>query len=223
MLDKNKTDNKLGADIREMLMEIGVETPFSTCESAENREKVIREAMTDIMVNGLGLDITDDSLAETPRRVAKMFVREVFWGLDYNNFPKITTIENRMQYDSMLLERNIKVHSFCEHHFVPMVGKAFVAYIPAEKVVGLSKINRVVEFFSRRPQVQERLTEQVFHTLQHILETENVAVLIKAEHFCVKLRGIEDIGSDTVTSRLGGVFMHNSTVRNEFYNLIGKG
>lgn len=149
-----------------------------------------------------------------------MFLNEIFWGLDYKNFPKITTIENKMGYDTMLLERNIKVSSTCEHHFIPMMGVAFVAYLPNKKVIGLSKINRIVEFFSRRPQVQERLVEQIFHTLCMILETDNVAVLIKAEHTCVKLRGVEDINSDTITSKLGGHFLEGGALRNEFFQSI---
>jgi len=158
-------------------------------------------------------------LRETPRRVAKMFMYEIFGGLDYVNFPKITTIGNKMNYDSMLLERHIRVTSICEHHFVPIVGEAFVAYIPREKVIGLSKINRIVEFFCRRPQVQERLTEQIHAALCFILDTENVAVVLKAQHLCVQLRGVEDMQSDTITSRLGGVFFKGE-LRNEFLQSI---
>ena len=185
----------------------------------ENKRKVIKNAVTDIMTV-LGLDLSDDSLAETPKRISKMYVDELYAGLDYENFPKITTIENKMEYDTMLLERHIAVKSTCEHHFVAFMGEAFVAYIPNEKVIGLSKINRIVEFFSRRPQVQERLTEQIFHTLCYLLETENVAVVIKAAHFCVKLRGVEDVNSDTITSRLGGAFLEKEKLRDEFYQAI---
>lgn len=220
MIDKDKTSPELGEQIHKVLIENGVETPLIYAEiSDDEKRKVIKNAFTDIM-SALGLDLSDDSLAETPKRIAKMFVNEIYAGLDYENFPKITTIENKMQYNTMLLERHISVKSTCEHHFVAFMGEAFVAYIPNKKVIGLSKINRIVEFFSRRPQVQERLTEQIFHTLCYLLETDNVAVVIKAAHFCVKLRGVEDVNSDTITSRLGGAFYGNDKLREEFYQAI---
>lgn len=221
MLDKTKTDSVLGASVNEMLLELGVETPMAglTPLTSEDKYASIKDAVFDIM-QCLGLDTEDDSLARTPHRIAKMFLDELFWGLAYDNFPKITTIENKMQYNSLLMERHIKVHSMCEHHFVPIIGEAFIAYIPNERVIGLSKINRVVEFFCRRPQVQERLCEQIFHTLRYILGTESVAVLIRAEHSCVKVRGIEDINSDTQTCRFSGAFNEVAT-RGEFYSLIG--
>ena len=219
-LDKTKTNPYLGCAVHENLIKIGVESPMVETKLSKYEERLvtITRNVSEIMV-ALGLDLKDDSLCETPRRIAKMYLNEIFWGLDYNNFPKITTIENKMQYDNVLLERHIKVNSTCEHHFIPMMGEAFIAYLPDKKVIGLSKINRIVEFFSRRPQVQERLTEQIFHTLCLLLETDNVAVLIKAEHTCVKLRGVEDTNSDTITSRLGGIFF-NSPSRNEFYQSI---
>lgn len=219
-LDKTKTNPYLGCAVHENLIKIGVESPMVETPLPKHEERLvtITRNVSEIM-EALGLDLKDDSLCETPRRIAKMYLNEIFWGLDYNNFPKITTIENKMQYDNVLLERHIKVNSTCEHHFIPMMGEAFIAYLPDKKVIGLSKINRIVEFFSRRPQVQERLTEQIFHTLCMLLETDNVAVLIKAEHTCVKLRGVEDTNSDTVTSRLGGIFF-NSPSRNEFYQSI---
>lgn len=219
-LDKTKTNPYLGCAVHENLIKIGVESPMVETKLPKYEERLvtITRNVSEIM-KALGLDLKDDSLCETPRRIAKMYLNEIFWGLDYNNFPKITTIENKMQYDNVLLERHIKVNSTCEHHFIPMMGEAFIAYLPDKKVIGLSKINRIVEFFSRRPQVQERLTEQIFHTLCMLLETDNVAVLIKAEHTCVKLRGVEDTNSDTVTSRLGGIFF-NSPSRNEFYQSI---
>jgi GTP cyclohydrolase I len=219
-LDKTKTNPYLGCAVHENLIKIGVESPMVETKLPKHEERLvtITRNVSEIM-KALGLDLKDDSLCETPRRIAKMYLNEIFWGLDYNNFPKITTIENKMQYDNVLLERHIKVNSTCEHHFIPMIGEAFIAYLPDKKVIGLSKINRIVEFFSRRPQVQERLTEQIFHTLCMLLETDNVAVLIKAEHTCVKLRGVEDTNSDTITSRLGGIFF-NSPSRNEFYQSI---
>ena len=219
-LDKTKTNPYLGCAVHENLIKIGVESPMVETKLPKHEERLvtITRNVSEIM-KALGIDLKDDSLCETPRRIAKMYLNEIFWGLDYNNFPKITTIENKMQYDNVLLERHIKVNSTCEHHFIPMIGEAFIAYLPDKKVIGLSKINRIVEFFSRRPQVQERLTEQIFHTLCMLLETDNVAVLIKAEHTCVKLRGVEDTNSDTITSRLGGIFF-NSPSRNEFYQSI---
>lgn len=220
-LDKTKTDPKLGQEIHGVLVECGVETPMEKFGGDGYKDKygTIVDAVTGIM-KALGLDLSDDSLSETPKRIAKMYLNEIFWGLDYDNFPKITTIENKMRYENMLLERHIKVISNCEHHLTPIMGEAFIAYIPNERIIGLSKINRLVEFFSRRPQVQERLTEQVFQALCHILGTDSVAVLIRAEHLCVKSRGVEDINSDTVTSRIGGAFIKNGALRNEFYQSI---
>lgn len=220
-LDKTKTDGELGQKVYNYLIEKGVETPMVTSDN-DNMKKisVIKDKFTDIM-SVLNLDLNDDSLQDTPRRVAKMFVNEVFWGLDYENFPKITPFENKMQYDSMILERGIAVKSMCEHHFVTFNGLAHIAYIPKENgvVLGLSKLNRLVEFFSRRPQVQERLTEQIYHALSYILDTENVAVMINAKHFCVVQRGVEDMNADMITSRLGGEFRNNE-VKNEFLKLI---
>lgn len=220
-IDKHKVDPMLGKEVHAMLTELGVETPLDIkriLTESEKKDEIIK-SVTNIM-EVLGLDLTDDSLAETPKRIAKMYVDELYAGLDYERFPKITTIENKMDYSTFLAERHIAVKSTCEHHFVAFMGEAFIAYIPEKKVIGLSKINRIVEFFSRRPQVQERLTEQIFHTLSYILETENVAVVIKAEHFCVKLRGVEDVNSDTITSKLGGAFMRNESLRNEFYQAL---
>jgi len=221
--NKNKCDPILGNQIHEYLVKMGVETP--TVENGLSRTdkiEIIERKFKDIM-NALGLDLTDDSLEETPKRVAKMYVGEIFWGLDYDAFPKCTTVDNKMKYDEMVVERNVNVQSNCEHHFVIIDGLATVGYIPHEKVLGLSKINRIVEYFSKRPQIQERLTEQVFHALSYILETDNVAVVIDAQHYCVKSRGVEDVGSSTVTSKLGGCFKNESAVRAEFMNIVNKG
>jgi GTP cyclohydrolase I len=149
-----------------------------------------------------------------------MYVNEIFWGLDYEAFPKCTTVDNKMKYDEMVVERNVNVQSNCEHHFVVIDGVATVGYIPKQKVLGLSKINRVVEYFSKRPQIQERLTEQVYYALQYILETDDIAVVVDAQHYCVKSRGVEDVGSSTVTSKLGGVFKNDPSVRVEFMNIV---
>jgi len=217
--NKTKTDPELGKRVHEHLVKMGVETP-TIPNTMDRKEKIdhIEAHFTHIM-RIMGLDLSDDSLIETPKRVAKMFVNEIFWGLDYEAFPKCTTVDNKMNYNEMVVERNVNVQSNCEHHFVVIDGLATVAYVPKNKVLGLSKINRIVEYFSKRPQIQERLTEQIFHALQYILETEDVAVVIDAQHYCVKSRGVEDTGSSTVTSRLGGGFKTDPEVRNEFYHI----
>jgi GTP cyclohydrolase I len=220
--NKLKTDPELGLAIHNHLVSLGVETPVTEkILTASEKVNIIQDKFHDIMVT-LGLDLTDDSLADTPKRVAKMFVNEIFWGLDYDAFPKCTTIQNKMGYNEMLIERNINVQSNCEHHFVIIDGLATVGYIPKDVVLGLSKINRVVEYFSKRPQVQERLTEQVLHALEYILDTDNIAVVIDAQHYCVKSRGVEDTGSSTVTSKLGGAFKNDPTTRAEFMSIVNK-
>ena len=154
----------------------------------------------------MGLDLTDDSLKGTPERVAKMYIDEIYSGLNPKNKPKVALFDNKYQYNQMLLEKNITFYSNCEHHFVPIIGKAHVAYISSGKVIGLSKLNRIVQYFAKRPQVQERLTNQIATELQNILNTKNVAVIIDAKHLCVSSRGIKDDTSTTVTSFYGGVF-----------------
>ena len=221
--NKTKTDPELGLKVHEHLVKMGVETPV-TPNNMDRKEKIdhIEAHFTHIM-RIMGLDLSDDSLIETPKRVAKMYINEIFWGLDYEAFPKCTTVDNKMKYNEMVCERNVSVQSNCEHHFVVIDGLATVAYVPKDKVLGLSKINRIVEYFSKRPQIQERLTEQVFHTLQFILETEDVAVMIDAQHYCVKSRGVEDTGSSTVTTRLGGGFKTDIAARAEFYQIARQG
>jgi len=219
--NKTKTDPELGQKVHQHLVKMGVETPIKESGQIIDRKgkiEVIEVLFANIMTT-LGLDLTDDSLVDTPKRVAKMYVNEIFWGLDYDAFPKCTAVDNKMKYNEMVCERNINVQSNCEHHFVVIDGLATVAYVPNQKVLGLSKINRIVEYFSKRPQIQERLTEQVFHALQYILETEDVAVMIDAQHYCVKSRGVEDTGSSTVTSKLGGGFKSDPAARAEFYQL----
>jgi len=221
--NKTKTDPELGQRVHQHLVKMGVETPMiPNGLSRTDKITIIESKFTDILKT-LGLDLTDDSLIETPKRVAKMFVGEIFWGLDYEAFPKCTAVDNKMKYNEMVCERNINVQSNCEHHLVIISGLATVAYVPNEKVLGLSKINRIVEYFSKRPQIQERLTEQIFHALQFILETEDVAVMIDAKHYCVASRGVEDTGSSTVTSKLGGGFKSDPAARAEFYQLARKG
>jgi len=221
--NKTKTDPELGQKIHEHLVKMGVETPTKD-NSLDRKEKIeVIEAHFNGIMRALGLDLEDDSLMDTPKRVAKMYVNEIFWGLDYDAFPKCTTVANKMNYDEMVVERNVNVQSNCEHHFVIIDGLATVAYVPNEKVLGLSKINRIVEYFSKRPQIQERLTEQVFHALCYILETENVAVMIDAQHYCVKSRGVEDTGSSTVTTKLGGGFKTDAAARAEFLSIARMG
>ena len=218
--NKTKTDADLGQLIHQHLKKCGVETPTIPV-FMDRKEKIDKiELMFTEIMRVLGLDLGDDSLTETPKRVAKMYVNEIFWGLDPDAFPKCTTVDNKMKYDEMVVERNVSVQSNCEHHFVVIDGLATVGYIPKQKVLGLSKINRVVEYFSKRPQIQERLTEQIYHALQYILETDNIAVVIDAQHYCVKSRGVEDTGSSTVTSKLGGVFRNDPAVRQEFMNIV---
>lgn len=154
----------------------------------------------------LGLDLSDDSLKDTPRRVAKMYVKEIFQGLSPENFPTINLFKNTYNYHEMLIEKDIRLYSYCEHHFVPFIGKAHVAYFPQEKVIGLSKINRIVKYFSQRPQVQERLTNDIANSLKQILRTDDIAVFIEAKHLCVASRGIEDTDSKTITSHFSGRF-----------------
>lgn len=217
--NKTKTDPELGQKVHEHLVKVGVETPtFKTALDRKDKITEIEKSFRHIM-EVLGLDLSDDSLAETPNRVARMYVNEIFWGLDYEAFPKCTTVNNKMKYNEMVVERNVSVQSNCEHHFVVIDGLATVAYVPKDKVLGLSKINRIVEYFSKRPQIQERLTEQIFHTLQFILDTEDVAVMIDAQHYCVKSRGVEDTGSSTVTSKLGGGFKTDPAARAEFLHI----
>jgi len=170
------------------------------------------------MLHYLGLDLSDDSLSETPKRVAKMYTQEVFWGLNYANWPTMTAIQNKMGYDELLATK-CTVRSMCEHHLVPFIGVCWIGYLPKTKVLGLSKFNRLVDFFSRRPQVQERLTAQITAALQLILETNDVACVIHAHHYCVHLRGVQDTISKTVTSQMGGKFLKTPALRQEFLDL----
>lgn len=217
-----KTDKQLGLQVQKHLIEKELETPIQTGFefSLENRNE-IQKSFQNIMEN-LGLDLTNDSLCQSPMRVANMFLDEQFKGLNYANFPKCTTIENNVSYHDIIIEKNITSMSVCEHHFVTIDGFAHVGYIPNKKIVGLSKLNRVVDFFSARPQVQERLTRQIFESLKFILETEDVAVVLEAKHYCVKGRGIRDHNSSTITSAMGGAFMSESSCRKEFLDLVRK-
>lgn len=186
--------------------------------SDEVKMRKIEEQFESIM-EILGLDLTDDSLKGTPRRVAKMFVKEIFQGLNPDNKPSITLFDNKYNYKQMLVEKNIRLQSTCEHHFLPIYGVAHVAYISSGKVIGLSKLNRLVDFFARRPQVQERLTVQIGEELKEALSTEDVAVMIDAKHMCVQCRGVEHQNSSTVTTFFSGKFLNEHT-RQEFYQSL---
>lgn len=172
-----------------------------------------------VIMETLGLDLSDDSLKGTPHRVAKMYVKEMFWGLNPDNKPAVSHFKNKFRYNEMLLEKDIHFYTNCEHHFVPFFGTAHVAYIPNGKVIGLSKLNRIVEYFAKRPQVQERMTMQIANELKHILGTENVAVIINAKHLCVASRGIKDNSSHTTTAEYCGKF-NDDSVRTELHRLL---
>ena len=187
--------------------------------SDDAKIEAIEAKFRDIM-EIMGLDLTDDSLSGTPHRVAKMYVKEIFAGLNPDNHPNVKTFDNIYGYDHMLVERNINLNSTCEHHFLPIVGVAHVAYIPEGRVVGLSKLNRIVDYYAKRPQVQERLSRQVLTALQNTLGTPNVAVVMDAKHLCVSSRGIQDEGSSTVTASYGGLFESSPEVRAEFLQHI---
>ena len=204
--------------VRDTLIEHGLETPMiENGLSADEKYNRISRQMVQVLET-LGLDLNDDSLAETPHRIAKMYVHEIFSGLDYRHFPKLSLIENKMGANEMVKVRNIDLTSTCEHHFVTIDGAAKVAYIPKDTIIGLSKINRIVRFFGQRPQVQERLTRQILVALQALLDTKDVAVSIDATHYCVKSRGIMDSNSTTSTTALGGCFKENIHTRAEFLN-----
>jgi len=204
-------------------MDISTQTPLR--EDAflldENTKiELIEKHFTEIM-NIIGLDMTDDSLKDTPKRVARMYIKESFWGLDPKNKPNVTLFQNKYDYQQMVIEKDISFYSNCEHHFVPFMGKAHIGYISGGSVVGLSKINRIVDYYSKRPQVQERLTIQIANELMDALKTEDVAVVLEAKHLCVSSRGIKDDTSLTTTSALFGKFLDMDT-RSEFIRLIGK-
>ncbi|GGH24174.1 GTP cyclohydrolase I FolE [Dyadobacter endophyticus] len=200
----------------------GIETPLRKDAFAmedELKMELIEKHFRHIM-EIMGLDMTDDSLKGTPKRVAKMYIKEVFSGLDPKNKPAIALFDNKYKYNQMLVEKDITVFSNCEHHFVPIYGKAHVAYISSGKVIGLSKLNRIVEYYAKRPQVQERLTVQIANELKQALQTEDVAVVIDAQHMCVQSRGIRDSGSSTVTAYYGGKFEEEMT-KKEFLSYLG--
>lgn len=218
--NQKKTDPVLGKKVQEHLLSLGLQTPMvENGLSVKQKITKIEKAVATILET-LGMDLTDDSLMETPLRVAKMYTSEIFWGLDPDNFPKCTAVENKISYDQMVVETGITIQSSCEHHLLPIIGKATVAYMPNKTVLGLSKLNRVCEYFSRRPQIQERLTVQIAEALKFILETEDVAVHIDGTHMCVATRGVEDTTSSTVTTYMGGRFRTEMGLRSEFLNSV---
>ncbi|MBF9253391.1 GTP cyclohydrolase I FolE [Pontibacter sp. 172403-2] len=215
IMDNPHTDND--AEAMDDLIMTSLKTPLRADAfdmPDDEKIRIIAEHFRQIM-HTLGLDLTDDSLKGTPDRVAKMYVKEIFSGLDPKNKPVIRRFENKYQYNRMLVERDITVYSSCEHHFVPIIGKAHVAYIPNGHVIGLSKLNRIVHYYARRPQVQERMTMQIANELKEALQTENVAVLIEADHLCVMSRGVNDVSSSTITAEYGGLFQEEQ-YRSEF-------
>ncbi len=223
---REKSDPALGKRVHEHLVKLGLETPMTEMVNADDQEKIEKiTALQRASLEILGLDLTDDSLIDTPKRIAKMYVQELFYGLQYDNFPKCTAVDNKLQYDEMVIER-CTVKSVCEHHLV-YFGTAhrpdlscWVAYMPGQSVLGLSKLSRIVDFFSRRPQIQERLTNQIAETIKLITGTEDVAVVMKGQHFCVLTRGVEDSDGVTITSNLSGSFRNDPTLRNEMMSLI---
>lgn len=202
-------------EVRKLLAEVLPTPMIVNSYTDEEKIEIIQEKFAEIMTV-LGLDLEDDSLADTPRRVAKMYVKELFGGLNPSNFPKMTVVENKMKYDQMVVVQDIQVLSCCEHHFQTIEGVATVAYIPSKKVLGLSKLSRVVSFFARRPQVQERLTKQIADCLQLVLKTDNVAVHINAKHYCMIARGVQEARASTVTTDLRGDFKTRPETRKEF-------
>lgn len=216
-------DKHLHDEIGDDHMSANLETPLRDDAfelSVEEKVEMIEADFRHIMET-LGLDLTDDSLKGTPKRVAKMFVKEIFGGLLPERKPGMSTFDNKYNYNQMLVEKDIVVYSTCEHHFLPIVGRAHVGYISKGKVIGLSKMNRIVEYYAKRPQVQERLTMQVVKAMQEALGTDDVACIIDAKHLCVNSRGIKDIESSTVTAEFGGAFKDNEQLRKEFIAYIG--
>ncbi|MEX2566108.1 MAG: GTP cyclohydrolase I FolE [Cyclobacteriaceae bacterium] len=229
MKQKETLLNTTGIDLQQAIAEIGDEHIASSHETPlrddafemddDLKMELIEKHFKEIM-HILGLDLADDSLKGTPRRVAKMFIKEVFSGLDPKNKPEAKLFENKFKYNEMLVEKDITFFSHCEHHFVPIYGKAHVAYISTGHVIGLSKINRIVQYFAKRPQVQERLTMQIGNELKEALRTEDVAVILDADHMCVSSRGVKDSSSSTVTSFYSGKFESHPSSRSEFLKYL---
>lgn len=211
-------DEFLGQVIHEMLLAKGVESPVFF-DKVNSRTELIQEKIKDVL-ELLGLDLSNASIIDSPKRIAKFFINELFYGLNYKNFPHITTTPNEYSYHNPIFSQGIEFNSTCEHHLVTILGKAYIAYIPKDKVIGLSKINRVVDFFAKRPQVQERATRQIFFALQNILDTEDIAVAINAKHHCIVIRGVRNENTDNITVEFGGQFKEQQSLQNNLYNLI---
>jgi GTP cyclohydrolase I len=218
MHDKSKTDNVLGTEVNDYLVKMGVQTPLTDLVDVNTQTK-LDKIEHDIFntLTTLGLDLTDDSLIDTPKRVAKMYVNEIFSGLQADTFPKCTAVDNKMtQGDEFVVERDITLYSDCEHHLRPIIGKAHIAYIPKNKVLGLSKMNRLVQYFARRPQIQERLNQQIAYAMSYITKSDDIIVMIDAGHTCVSQRGVMDTNSSTITlTALGQFGLSNSSIRAE--------
>jgi len=213
-----KNNPELGREVNKFLDTKGINTPVTELVKEDREVKLAKVAqLTKEMLEVLGLDLTDDSLEETPMRVAKMYVDEIFSGLRYDTFPKCTTVENKFCHgDEFVLEKNITLYSDCEHHLRAIIGQAHIAYIPGEKVLGLSKLNRITQYFAQRPQVQERLTQQIAESIAYITDSQDVMVVVEAAHTCVSQRGIKDTQSSTVTACCLGQFgEHHSELRKE--------
>lgn len=219
--NKNYLNDFTATDIGDDHLYTGIDTPMNpdAFKMSDNDKKKRIAILFEEIMDVMGLDLTDDSLKGTPQRVAKMYIDEIFSGLNPQNKPKVALFENKYQYNQMLVEKNITFYSNCEHHFVPIIGRAHIAYISSGKVIGLSKLNRIVQYFAKRPQVQERLTNQIANELKKILNTEDIAVIIDAKHLCVSSRGIKDDTSATVTCYYGGQFKDQGKIT-ELHNYI---
>lgn len=209
------TEKEIKFDAKDILAKTRPTPSLETKLSDKEKIEKITTHFQAIMET-LGMDLSNESLTKSPHRVAKMYVNEIFAGLKTENFPRISVIENKMQYDQMIVVKDVNIISFCEHHFVTIHGKANIAYIPRKRVIGLSKINRIAKYFSQRPQVQERLTKQIADCLSYVLDTPHVAVMIDAKHYCVISRGVEDVNSTTLTCDLRGDFREDEKTRQEF-------
>lgn len=221
----SKNDARLGVEVNNYLTNLGINTPMTDKVHGSREDKIAKIAdLTSQVLEVLGIDLTNDSLEETPLRVAKMYVDEIFSGLRTDTFPKCTTVNNAFcRGDEFVLEKNITLYSDCEHHLRPIIGKAHIAYIPSARVLGLSKLNRITQYFAQRPQVQERLNQQIAHAIAYITGSADVMVVIEAAHTCVSQRGIKDTNSSTVTATCLGAFgEHNSMLRREVMNNINR-
>ncbi len=213
-------DYSLGKTIKKLLITHNLEAPMLNKQIDSWHDPVFLHTLTtkfSEFLTLLGFDLTNHSLEETPKRVIKFFITELFYGLDYHNFPKITLDANSFHYQEPLFAQNISINSTCEHHLVSIHGIANFAYIPHEHIIGLSKINRVIDFFAKRPQLQERLTRQIFFTFQEILKTNNIAIVIKATHDCIAIRGIKDVNTYNTTSHISGEFLTNVELKNQLF------